>query len=61
MLEYYEVNPLPDVCVKCMENAGEDDDCYNCDFALDRWRLTLESENRLNALIRCNWENNKSD
>ena len=51
MLEYYEVNPLSDVCVKCMESAGEDDDCYNCDFALERWRLTSNSELRLMKLM----------
>lgn len=49
MLEYYEVDPLPEVCRHCIEAAGEDD-CYNCDYALDRWHLTPESEERLQEL-----------
>ncbi len=49
MLEYYEVDQLPEVCRRCIETAGEDD-CYNCDYALDRWKLTPESEKRLQEL-----------
>ena len=49
MLEYYEVDPLPEVCRHCIEAAGEDD-CFNCDYALDRWHLTPESEERLQEL-----------
>lgn len=50
MLEYYEVNPLPETCRHCIETA-EEDGCYNCDFALDRWHLTPESEERLEELL----------
>ncbi len=47
MLEYYEVNPLPEVCIRCMANGDKNEDCYNCDYALDRWHLTPESEDHL--------------
>jgi len=50
MLEYYEVNPLPEVCIRCMANDNEDEDCYNCDNALDRWHLTPECEDHLSQL-----------
>ncbi len=50
MLEYYEVSPLPEICISCMEAAGEEDGCYNCDYALERWHLTPESEHRLEEL-----------
>lgn len=35
---YIEVNPLPERCVDCKE------DCYNCDFALDRWKIPNEKQ-----------------
>ena len=50
MLEYYEVDPLPEVCLRCMENSDEHEDCYNCDYTLERWHLTPESEERLQEL-----------
>lgn len=50
MLEYYEVNPLPEVCIRCMATGDENEDCYNCDYTLERWHLTLESEERLSLL-----------
>ena len=34
-MEFYEVSPLPAVCEDCQE-----EDCYNCDNALDRWKLS---------------------
>lgn len=34
MLEYREVSPLPEYCLNCQEQ-----ECYNCDFALYRWEL----------------------
>lgn len=34
MLEYREVSPLPEDCLNCQEQ-----ECYNCDFALYRWEL----------------------
>lgn len=46
MLEYEEVQPLPARCIGCEE------DCGSCDYALDRWKLTPESEKHLKEL----WE-----
>lgn len=60
MLEYYEVNPLPEVCIKCMEE-NVDEDCGSCDYALDRWHLTRESEIRLDELIRQKIESAKQN
>lgn len=34
MLEYREVSPLPEDCLNCQEQ-----EYYNCDFALYRWEL----------------------
>lgn len=48
---YYESDPLPQVCVDCKE-----EECYNCDYALDRWHLSekdallLEKKMKLKAL-----------
>ena len=42
MLEYIEANPLPAVCVNCQE-----EECYNCDYAGERWTLTRADELRL--------------
>lgn len=33
-----EVSPLPKRCVECQEEKKEED-CYNCDYALERWKL----------------------
>lgn len=44
-LEYVEVNPLPAVCIGCIEP-----DCLECDFALDRYQLTPDSQIRLDNL-----------
>ena len=52
MLEYEEVNPLPDVCIQCMAGGNENEDCYNCDYTLERWHLKPESEDRLPQLWR---------
>ncbi len=59
MLEYYEVSPLPEVCIQCMTN-GDEEDCYNCDFALERWHMTPESELRLKSLIEKKAENHNN-
>lgn len=50
VLEYVEVQPLPKECEGCTEG-----DCYNCDYALERWHLTEESEKHLQDL----WEQYK--
>ena len=42
MLEYIEANPLPAVCVNCQE-----EDCYNCDYAGERWTLSQADELRV--------------
>ena len=42
MLEYIEANPRPAVCVNCQE-----EECYNCDYAGERWTLTRADELRL--------------
>lgn len=45
-MELIEVNPLPQRCIECQEakeakelGLTEDAYCYNCDWALDRWRI----------------------
>ena len=38
-MEWIEANPLPQVCLNCQE-----EECYNCDFALLRWHLLEEDE-----------------
>ena len=47
-MEWFEADPVPEVCRGCQE------DCYNCDHALSRWRLS-EKDNlllRRKGLIR---------
>lgn len=46
MIELIEVDPLPDRCLECPEaregeelDLGPDAYCYNCDYALDRWKI----------------------
>ena len=41
-MEWLEANPLPDVCVNCTE-----EDCYNCDYAGERWYLSQVDALRL--------------
>lgn len=41
-MEYTEVTPLPPVCQNCQEG-----DCYNCDYAGQRWQLSQEDELRI--------------
>lgn len=47
MIEYQEVQPIPNICKNC--NEGE---CYNCDYTLKRWKLTPKSENELQEIIQ---------
>lgn len=42
MLEYIEANPLPAVCLNCQE-----EECYNCDYAGERWTLSKADELRV--------------
>ena len=39
MVDYIEVKPIPEVCKKCMEAQTDEEECYNCDYALERWQL----------------------
>ncbi len=41
-MEWIEANPLPQVCQACSEG-----DCYNCDYAGNRWYLSQEDTLRL--------------
>ena len=41
-MEWIEANPLPAVCVNCQE-----EDCYNCDYAGERWTLSQADELRV--------------
>ena len=50
-MKIIEEKPLPEVCVNCPEAAegkkmgvGEDAYCYNCDYALRRWKIVEEDE-----------------
>lgn len=38
-MEWIEANPLPEACQNCQE-----EDCYNCDHAGERWYLSKEDE-----------------
>ena len=42
--DYIEISPIPERCVGCIE------DCYNCEYTLDRWQPTKEQE--LKSIIR---------
>ncbi len=41
-MEWIEANPLPAVCENCQE-----EDCYNCDYAGERWTLSQADELRV--------------
>lgn len=41
-MEWIEANPLPEVCRNCQE-----EDCYNCDYAGERWTLSQADELRI--------------
>lgn len=40
-MEWIEANPLPQRCQECHE-----EDCYNCDYAGERWYLSKADELR---------------
>ena len=42
MMEWIEADPLPAACLNCQE-----EDCYNCDMAGERWQLSSEDELRV--------------
>ena len=41
-MNWIEADPLPVVCVGCKEK-----ECYNCDYAGERWYLSKEDELRV--------------
>ena len=41
-MEYIEATPLPAECLTCQE-----DECYNCDIAGERWQLSKADQLRL--------------
>lgn len=41
-MEWIEADPLPPVCQDCQE-----EDCYNCDHAGERWTLSQADELRI--------------
>lgn len=43
-MEWIEADPLPAVCQNCQE-----EECYNCDYAGERWTLSQADELR----VRC--------
>ena len=54
MIELIEVDPLPDRCLNCPEakegeelGLGPDAYCYNCDYALDRWKIVKKGRTGL--------------
>jgi hypothetical protein len=42
MMDWIEADPLPAACLNCQK-----EDCYNCDTAGERWRLSREDEQRV--------------
>lgn len=44
---WHEADPLPENCLKC-----EDEDCYSCDYAGERWYLSQEDEMQLNSRLK---------
>ena len=41
-MKWIEANPLPAVCQNCQE-----EECYNCDYAGERWTLSQADELRV--------------
>ena len=41
-MEWIEADPLPKACMDCQE-----EDCYNCDTAGERWQLSRNDELKL--------------
>lgn len=41
-MEWIEANPLPPACQNCQE-----EECYNCDYAGERWTLSQADELRV--------------
>lgn len=45
-MRFEEVSPLPQVCQECAEvkEYGVECACYNCDYALERFRMLPDEE-----------------
>jgi hypothetical protein len=45
-MRFEEVKPLPQVCQECEEvkEYGVECACYNCDYALERFRMFPDEE-----------------
>lgn len=41
-MNWIEANPLPLECENCQE-----EECYNCDYAMKRWYLSEDDEQRM--------------
>ena len=41
-MEWLEASPLPSACLMC-----EEEECYNCEYAAERWYLSREDELRV--------------
>ena len=46
-MEWIEANPLPEACRNCQE-----EDCYNCDTAGERWILPEIEELRITRKLK---------
>lgn len=46
-MEWIEANPLPPVCQSCQE-----EECYNCDYAGERWYLSEEGEQMIRSKMQ---------
>ena len=44
-MEWIEANPLPERCGDC------DEDCWECDFALDRWIILDEDRGKIQKMM----------
>ena len=44
-MEWIEADPLPVECEICQEV-----ECYNCDYAMKRWYLSEEDEQRMRLI-----------
>lgn len=45
-MEWIEADPLPVECEICQEA-----ECYNCDYAMKRWYLSEEGEQRMRLIV----------
>ena len=41
-MKWVQRNPIPEICENCVQ-----EDCYNCDVACERWKLSEEDALRI--------------